>query len=99
MKLDQCKFVAIDEIDDIYHHDKDTLTKVLEIVRDSPANLISTSATMQKKFKEFYGSIDPNYIAKDLNLEMSKETGQTITLEGVANFCHSLPTDEPSKVH
>lgn len=58
MKLDQCKFVAIDEIDDIYNHDKESLTKVLEIVRDSPSNLISCSATMEKKFKDFYGSID-----------------------------------------
>ena len=31
IKLDQCKFIAIDEIDDIYEHDKDGLAKLLEI--------------------------------------------------------------------
>ena len=46
MKLDQCKFIAIDEIDDIYNHDKESLAKLLEIIRDSPAHLISCSATM-----------------------------------------------------
>ena len=31
IKLDQCKFIAIDEIDDIYEHDQDGLAKLLEI--------------------------------------------------------------------
>lgn len=31
MKLDQCKFVAIDEIDDIYEHEREGLAKLLEI--------------------------------------------------------------------
>lgn len=29
MKLDNCKFIAIDEVDDIYQHDRDSLAKVL----------------------------------------------------------------------
>lgn len=31
IKFDQCKFIAIDEIDDIYEHDKDGLAKFLEV--------------------------------------------------------------------
>lgn len=34
MKLDQCKFVAIDEIDEIYNMDKESLEQILKIVRD-----------------------------------------------------------------
>lgn len=55
MNLEQCKFVAIDEVDDVYHHDKDSLAKVLNIVRDSQnTHLITSSATMDKKFLQFY---------------------------------------------
>ena len=31
IKLDQCKFIAIDEIDDIFKFEKDGLAKLLEI--------------------------------------------------------------------
>lgn len=55
MNLEQCKFVAVDEVDDVYHHDKDSLAKVLQIVRDSPnTHLITCSATMDKNFISFY---------------------------------------------
>ena len=32
MKLDQCKFVAIDEVDDIFEQSRDDLAKLLEIL-------------------------------------------------------------------
>lgn len=54
MKLDQCKFVAIDEIDEIYNMDKDSLEQLLKIVKDSKSNLIACSATMEKHFLNFY---------------------------------------------
>lgn len=51
MNLQNCQFVAIDEVDDVYHHDKDSLAQVLKIVRDSQTtNLITCSATMDRKF-------------------------------------------------
>jgi superfamily II DNA/RNA helicase len=31
LRLDQCKFIAIDEVDDIYEQEKETLAKILEI--------------------------------------------------------------------
>jgi hypothetical protein len=46
MKLDQCKYIAIDEIDDIYNFDKDSLGQVLKIVKGERPNIISCSATM-----------------------------------------------------
>jgi len=33
MKLDQCKFVAIDEIDEIYNFDKESLAQILKIAK------------------------------------------------------------------
>jgi superfamily II DNA/RNA helicase len=50
MKLDQCKFVAIDEIDSIYQFDKDSLGQILKIVKNDRPNLIACSATMEKHF-------------------------------------------------
>jgi hypothetical protein len=46
MKLDQCKYVAIDEIDDIYNFDKDSLGQLLKIVKGERPNIIACSATM-----------------------------------------------------
>jgi hypothetical protein len=55
MNLDNCRFIAIDEVDDVYHHDKDSLGKVLQIAKDSKStNLITCSATMDKHFIQFY---------------------------------------------
>lgn len=55
MNLEQCQFVAVDEVDDVYHHDKESLAKVLQIIRDSPnTHLITCSATMDRHFLEFY---------------------------------------------
>ena len=72
MKLDNCKFVAIDEIDDIYKQDEENLSKLLKIITDSPSKLITCSATMEKRFLEFYGKIDENYIQLNLNAELEK---------------------------
>lgn len=45
----------MDEVDDVYHHDKESLAKVFQIVKDSPnTHLITCSATMDKKFIDFY---------------------------------------------
>ena len=55
MKLDDCKFVAIDEIDDLYNSDEDSLKMLLEIlVKQKNTNIIACSATMEKKFLDFY---------------------------------------------
>lgn len=91
MKLDNCKFIAIDEIDDIYKHDSDSLAKLLKIVvNESRPNLITCSATMEKKFIEFYKDIDPESITLNLNLNLSKEMGHDITLEGVKNYYKTI---------
>ena len=72
MKLDQCKFVAIDEIDEIYNFDKDSLQQVLKIVKESRPNLIACSATMEKGFLNFYGDCDPDYIKLNINADLEK---------------------------
>jgi len=48
IKFDNCKFIAIDEIDDIYEHDKDGLAKFLEISSELKTHTICCSATMKK---------------------------------------------------
>ena len=76
MKLDNCKFIAIDEIDDIYKSDRELLGNILKIIAKEPRpNLITCSATMEKKFLEFYKEADPDYITLNINAELSKETG------------------------
>lgn len=67
MKLDQCKFVAIDEIDEIFHYDQDSLGQVLKIVKNDRPNLIACSATMEKHFMKFYEEIDPDCLKLNLN--------------------------------
>ena len=54
MKLDNCKFVAVDEVDDVFQHDKDSLAKVFQIVKETRPHLITCSATMDKYFLNFY---------------------------------------------
>jgi superfamily II DNA/RNA helicase len=97
MNLDQCKFIAIDEIDDIYNMDKDSLEQLLKIVKNSKASLISCSATMEKSFLKFYESCDPDYIPLNITQELEKETGQKVTLEGVKNYRHAIKCEEGSK--
>ena len=48
IKFDNCKFIAIDEIDDIYEHDKDGLAKFLQISSELKTHTICCSATMKK---------------------------------------------------
>ena len=72
MKLDKCKFIAIDEIDDIYKQDEESLSNILKIIVDSPSKLITCSATMEKRFLEFYRKIDEDYIQLNLNAELEK---------------------------
>ena len=95
MKLDKCKFIAIDEIDDIYNSDEPNLRKLLEIVNKEPnTNLISCSATMEKKFLEFYRSIDEDFITLNLNQKLKEELGQNITIEGVKNYYKSIKHED-----
>ena len=96
MKLDKCKFIAIDEIDDLYHGDETSLKKLLEIIKkEEKTNLISCSATMQKKFIDFYRNCDEDFEKLNLN-EMLKEEngGQNITIEGVKNFYKTIKHEE-----
>lgn len=86
MKLNQCKFFAIDEIDDLYKHDKEGLAKLLEITsKEDELNTICCSATMKKEFMEFYSSILPNHIPLNLVSELEEEK-ERVTLEGVKNY-------------
>ena len=62
MNLDNCKFVAVDEVDDVYQHDQDSLAKVLQILKDSSTNVITCSATMDKHFLNFYKDNAGDYI-------------------------------------
>lgn len=48
LKLDNCKFIAIDEVDDIFEQDKETLAQILKIAETSRPNVITCSATMKK---------------------------------------------------
>lgn len=80
MKLDNCKFIAIDEIDDVFKFDPDNLAKLLTIITKERPNLITCSATMEKRFIEFYKGIDPEYITLNVNMDLQKETGQEVTL-------------------
>jgi superfamily II DNA/RNA helicase len=67
MKLDNCKFVAIDEVDDIFEQARDDLALLLEIVNASPSNLITCSATMKGQFMKFYSQVCPNHIKMNIN--------------------------------
>jgi superfamily II DNA/RNA helicase len=48
LNLDNCKFIAIDEVDDIYEQEKETLAEILKISDKNRPNLITCSATMKK---------------------------------------------------
>lgn len=54
LNLDNCKFIAIDEVDDIFEQEKDTLAEILKIGEKNRPNLITCSATMKKEFISFY---------------------------------------------
>lgn len=48
LKFDNCKFIAIDEVDEIFEQDKETLAEILKIAQNNPPNVITCSATMKK---------------------------------------------------
>lgn len=54
LNLDNCKFIAIDEVDDIFEQEKETLAEILKIAQKNRPNVITCSATMKKQFLGFY---------------------------------------------
>ena len=55
LDLSQCKFIAIEDVDDIFEQEKETLADILKIGESSPnTNIITCSATMKKEFLSFY---------------------------------------------
>jgi superfamily II DNA/RNA helicase len=87
LKFDNCKFVAIDEVDDIYEQEKETLAEILKIVEGNRPNLITCSATMKKEFLNFYEEHIKDVIKFNINELVQKELGEKIiTLEGVKNY-------------
>lgn len=54
LKLDNCKFIAIDEVDEIFDQQKETLAEILKIAEANRPNIITCSATMKKEFIQFY---------------------------------------------
>ena len=96
MKLDDCKFVAIDEIDDLYNSDEDSLKMLLEIlVKQKNTNIIACSATMEKKFLDFYNTMDPDFQTLNINQQLKEEhSGQNITIEGLKNFYKEIKHED-----
>lgn len=48
LNLENCKFIAIDEVDDIFEQEKETLAEILKIGEASRPSVITCSATMKK---------------------------------------------------
>lgn len=48
MDLSNCKFVAIDEVDEIFDQEKDTLAEILKVLEKSRPSVLTCSATMKK---------------------------------------------------
>ena len=48
MDFSNCKFVAIDEVDEIFDQDKEVLTFILKALESSRPSTITCSATMKK---------------------------------------------------
>lgn len=70
LKLDQCKFVALDEVDDIYDQDRDGLSDILHTLEKSNANIITCSATMKKDFMDYYKNICPDFVLNNMNQKL-----------------------------
>jgi superfamily II DNA/RNA helicase len=80
LKLDNCKFIAIDEVDEIYEQGGDELKSILTIAEDTPnLKLVVCSATMKSDFKEFFHKYSKNVIEMNLNDILKEEMGHTIT--------------------
>lgn len=67
MNLQHCKFVAIDEIDEIFISDKPTLREILKIIGTARPSLIVCSATMQNEFLDFFQECVKYYITVNIN--------------------------------
>jgi superfamily II DNA/RNA helicase len=94
LRLDNCKFIAIDEVDEIYEQGSDELKTILKIAEESPnLNLVVCSATMKNEFKEFFHNNSKNVVEMNLNEILKEEIGHTITLEGVSNYIKVMDGD------
>jgi superfamily II DNA/RNA helicase len=94
LRLDNCKFIAIDEVDEIYEQGSDELKTILKIAEESPnLNLVVCSATMKNEFKEFFHNNSKNVVEMNLNDILKEEIGHTITLEGVSNYIKVIDGD------
>ena len=80
LKLDNCKFIAIDQVDDIFEQDKETLAQILKIAETSRPNVITCSATMKKQFLNFYEEHVKDVIKFNINEMVQKELGERVTL-------------------
>lgn len=100
MKLNNCKFIAIDEVDDIFEQARDDLAKILEIgnAEDCPSHVITCSATMKGHFMKFYKDVCPNHIALNATDIVEKEVGKKVTLEGVSNY-HKVFSEGKAAIH
>ena len=81
LNLDNCKFIAIDEVDDIFEQEKETLAEILKIAQKNRPNVITCSATMKKEFLTFYEEHAKDVIKFNINdLVHSELGGAKITL-------------------
>ena len=94
LNLDNCKFIAIDEVDDIFEQEKETLAEILKIGEKNRPNVITCSATMKKEFITFYEEHAKDVIKFNINEMIQKELGERITLEGVKNY-YRVVADKP----
>jgi superfamily II DNA/RNA helicase len=94
LSFDNCKFIAIDEVDDIFEQEKETLAEILKIAEKNRPNVITCSATMKKEFMEFYEANAKDCMKFNINEMLQKELGERITLEGVKNYYHVATAKE-----
>jgi superfamily II DNA/RNA helicase len=97
LKFDNCKFIAIDEVDDIFEQEKSTLGEILKIAEDNRPNVITCSATMKKEFTQFYEDHVKDVIKFNISEMVQKELGEKITLEGVKNYYKVM--DSKAEMH
>lgn len=81
LKLDNCAFIAIDEVDEIYEQGEKELESIMNAFESSPnTNLVVCSATMKKDFKDFFFKTAKNCIEMNLNDILREEIGHNVTL-------------------
>lgn len=49
---------------------------------------------MEKKFLDFYRSIDEDFIPLNINQKLKEELGKNITIEGVKNYYKSIKHED-----